>query len=146
LFPFYSMIAGILWSFMLQYILTKAADFPFFNASYSIRTCTVLGHFEMGRLVTWVVWWWDVTECDGSFRALGCLVMGPLVMGYCVMGHFVMSCFVVGRFVWESCHVNFFSFFVGKNAKSARHEHFDLEKIPYISWSLIFIVKSKLNE
>jgi hypothetical protein len=38
----------------------------------------------------------------GSFRALGCLVMGPLVMGCCVMGHFVMGHFVMGRFVCES--------------------------------------------
>jgi hypothetical protein len=40
--------------------------------------------------------------CDGSFCALGCLVMGPLVMGLCVMGHFVMGRFVMGRFVCES--------------------------------------------
>jgi hypothetical protein len=40
--------------------------------------------------------------CDGSFRALGCLVMGPLVMGCCVMGHLVMGRFVMGRFVCES--------------------------------------------
>jgi hypothetical protein len=40
--------------------------------------------------------------CDGSFRAVSCLVMGPLVMGHCVMGHFVMGRFVMGRFVCES--------------------------------------------
>jgi hypothetical protein len=40
--------------------------------------------------------------CEGSFRAVGCLVMGPLVMGHCVMGHFVMGRFVMGRFVCES--------------------------------------------
>jgi hypothetical protein len=46
--------------------------------------------------------------CDGTFRALGCLVMGPLVMGHCVMGHFVMGRIVMGRFVCES---NFASLF-----------------------------------
>jgi hypothetical protein len=39
---------------------------------------------------------------DGTFHALGCLVMGPLVMGHSVMGHFVMGRFVMGRFVCES--------------------------------------------
>jgi hypothetical protein len=42
--------------------------------------------------------------CDGTFRALGCLVMGPLVMGHCVMGHFVMGRFVMGRFACESLY------------------------------------------
>jgi hypothetical protein len=45
--------------------------------------------------------------CDGSFRALGCLVMGPLVMGHCVMDHFVMGRFVMGRFVCESKYLLF---------------------------------------